>query len=296
MNSIGGEVLQGLQKGIELAEKDFRGLVIGNQGENFSVGANLAMIFMLAIEQEYDELNMAIKQFQDTMMRIRYSSIPVIAAPHGMTFGGGAEITLHADKVVAAAETYIGLVEVGVGLIPGGGGTKEFALRAADTFKTGDVKTNALQEAFLNIAMAKVATSGHEAYDLGFLKQGRDHIVVNRDHQIAMAKKHAILMAESGYTQPAKRKDIEVLGRSVLGMFYVGVDSMKAGKYISEHDLKMANKLAYVMAGGDLSEKTLVSEQYLLDLEREAFLSLTTEKKTLERIQHMLQKGKPLRN
>ena len=296
MNSIGGEVLQGLQKGIELAEKDYRGMIVGNQGPNFSVGANLAMIFMLAIEQEYDELNMAIKQFQDTMMRMRYSSIPVIAAPHGMTFGGGAEITLHADKVVAAAETYIGLVEFGVGVIPGGGGSKEFALRASDSFKTGDVEVNALQEAFMTIAMAKVATSAHEAYDLGFLKKGRDHVVVNRDNQIAMAKKHAILMAESGYTQPAKRKDIKVLGRQVLGMFNVGTDSMVAGKFISEHDRKVANKLAYVMAGGDLTEKTLVREQYLLDLEREAFLSLLTEKKTLERIQHMLQKGKPLRN
>ena len=271
-------------------------MIVGNQGANFSVGANFAMIFMMAIEQEYDELNMAIKQFQDTMMRMRYSSIPVISAPHGMTFGGGAELTLHADKVVAAAETYIGLVEFGVGVIPGGGGSKEFALMASDSFKKGDVEVNALQEAFMTIAMAKVATSGHEAYDLGFLKKGRDHIVVNRDNQIAMAKKHAILMAESGYTQPAKRKDVKVLGRQVLGMFNVGTDSMVAGKFISEHDRKIANKLAYVMAGGDLSEKTLVTEQYLLDLEREAFMSLLTEKKTLERIQHMLQKGKPLRN
>jgi 3-hydroxyacyl-CoA dehydrogenase len=296
MNTIGGEVLQGLQKGIELAEKDYRGMIVGNQGPNFSVGANLAMIFMMAIEQEYDELNMAIKQFQDTMMRMRYSSIPVISAPHGMTFGGGAELTLHADMVVAAAETYIGLVEFGVGVIPGGGGSKEFTVMASDSFKTGDVEVNALQEGFMTIAMAKVATSGHEAYDLGFLKKGRDHIVVNRDNQIAMAKKHAVLMAESGYTQPAKRKDIKVLGRQVLGMFNVGTDSMVAGKFISEHDRKIANKLAYVMAGGDLSEKSLVTEQYLLDLEREAFMSLLTEKKTLERIQHMLQKGKPLRN
>ncbi|MCK5823929.1 MAG: enoyl-CoA hydratase/isomerase family protein [Ichthyobacteriaceae bacterium] len=296
MNTIGGEVLQGIQKAIDLSEKEYRGLVIGNQGENFSVGANLAMIFMMAIEQEYDELNFAIKQFQDTMMRVRYSSIPVVVAPHGMTFGGGAEMTLHADKVVAAAETYMGLVEFGVGVIPGGGGSKEFTLRASDSFKKGDVEVNALQEAFLTIAMAKVATSGHEAYDLGFLKKGRDHIVVNKDRQIATAKRHAIIMAEDGYTKPVERKDIKVLGRQVLGMFNVGTDSMVAGKYISEHDRKIADKLAYVMAGGDLSEKTLVSEQYLLDLEREAFLSLTTEKKTLERIQHMLKTGKPLRN
>ena len=296
MNTIGSGVLQGINKGIELAEKDFQGLVIGNQAANFSVGANLAMIFMMAVEQEYDELNFAIKQFQDTMMRVRYSGIPVVVAPHGMTLGGGCEMSMHADKVVAAAETYIGLVEFGVGVIPGGGGSKEMALRASDTFRKNDVELNVLQEYFLAVGMAKVSTSAYEAYDLGILQPGKDIIVVNKDRQIAEAKKQALLLAEAGYTQPSKRKDVKVLGKQALGMFLVGTDSMQAGKYISEHDQKIANKLAYVMAGGDLSEPTFVTEQYLLDLEREAFLSLCAEKKTLERIQFMLTKGKPLRN
>ena len=296
MNTIGGDVLAGLNKAIDIAEKDFAGLVVGNQAANFSVGANIGMIFMMAAEQEYDELNMAIKYFQDTMMRMRYSSIPTISAPHGMALGGGCEISMHADKVVAAAETYIGLVEFGVGVIPGGGGSKEMALRASDTFRKGDVELNVLQEYFLTIGMAKVATSAYEAFDLGILQKGKDVVVVNKDRQIATAKAYAKLMAEAGYTQPVKRTDVKVLGKQALGMFLVGTDSMEDSKYISEHDKKIANKLAYVMAGGDLSEPTLVSEQYLLDLEREAFLSLCTERKTLERIQHMLKTGKPLRN
>ena len=296
MNTIGGEVLQGLNKAIDIAEKDFEGLVVGNQAANFSVGANIGMIFMMAVEQEYDELNMAIKMFQDSMMRMRYSSIPTVAAPHGMTLGGGCELTMHADKVVAAAETYIGLVEFGVGVIPGGGGSKEMALRAADTFKPGDVELNVLQEYFLTIGMAKVSTSAYEAFDTGILQKGKDIVVVNKDRQIATAKAYARLLADQGYTMPPKRKDVKVLGKQALGMFMVGTDSMEASKYISEHDQKIANKLAYVMAGGDLSEPTYVSEQYLLDLEREAFLSLCGERKTLERIQHMLKTGKPLRN
>ena len=296
MNTIGGDVLAGVNKAIDLAEKDYQGLVVGNQAANFSVGANIGMIFMMAVEQEYDELNYAIKYFQDTMMRMRYSSIPTISAPHGMALGGGCEISLHADKVVAAAETYMGLVEFGVGVIPGGGGSKEMALRASDSFRKGDVELNILQENFLTIGMAKVSTSAYEAFDLGLMQKGKDVVVVNKDRQIATAKAHAKLMAESGYTQPAKRNDVKVLGKQALGMFLVGTDSMKDSNYISEHDMKIANKLANVMAGGDLSEPTLVTEQYLLDLEREAFLSLCTERKTLERIQHMLKTGKPLRN
>lgn len=296
MNTVGGDVLAGLNKGLDLAEKDFQGLVVGNQAANFSVGANIGMIFMMAVEQEYDELNMAIKMFQDTMMRMRYSSIPTISAPHGMCLGGGCELSLHADKVVAAAESYIGLVEFGVGVIPGGGGSKEMALRASDTFKKNDVELNVLQEYFLTIGMAKVSTSAYEAYDLGILQKGKDIVVVNKDRQIATAKAHAKLMAEAGYTQPIRRNDVKVLGKQALGMFLVGTDAMEAGHYISEHDKKIADKLAYVMAGGDLSEASYVSEQYLLDIEREAFLSLCTERKTLERIQHMLKTGKPLRN
>jgi len=296
MNSIGGGVISGINKAIDLAEKEYSGLVIGNQAANFSVGANLGMIFMMAVEQEYDELNFAIKSFQDTMMRVRYSGIPVIAAPHGMTLGGGCELVMHSDKAVAAAETYIGLVEFGVGVIPGGGGSKEMTLRASDQFKKNDVKLNILQEYFLTVGTAKVATSAYEGFDNGVLLPTKDIVVVNKDRQIAEAKKHALLMAEAGYTQPVQRKDILVLGKQALGAFLVGTDGMTAGNYISDHDKKIANKLAYVMAGGDLSEPTLVSEQYLLDLEREAFLSLCTERKTLERIQFMLTKGKPLRN
>lgn len=296
MNTIGADVLSGLNKAIDIAEKDFRGLVIGNQSANFSVGANIGMIFMMAVEQEYDELNAAIKFFQDTMMRMRYSAIPTIAAPYGMSLGGACELSMHADKVVAAAESYMGLVEFGVGVIPGGGGSKEMALRAADTFKKGDVELNVLQEYFLTIGMAKVSTSAYEAFDLGILQKGKDIVVVNQDRQIATAKSHAIIMAENGYTKPIPRKDVKVLGKQALAMFLVGTDAMEDSNFISEHDHKIANKLAYVMAGGDLSEPTYVSEQYLLDLEREAFLSLCTERKTLERIQHMLTKGKPLRN
>ena len=296
MNTIGGDVLAGINRAIDIAEKDFDGLVVGNQAANFSVGANIGMIFMMAVEQEYDELNMAIKHFQNTMMRMRYSSIPTVSAAHGMTLGGGCELSMHADKVVAAAETYIGLVEFGVGVIPGGGGSKEMALRAQDTFEKGDVELNTLQDYFLTIGMAKVSTSAYEAYDLGILQKGKDIVVVNKDRQIAVAKSYARLMADMGYTMPAHRTDIKVLGKQALGMFLVGTDSMEASRYISEHDKKIANKLAYVMAGGDLSEPTLVSEQYLLDIEREAFLSLCTERKTLERIQHMLKTGKPLRN
>ena len=296
MNTIGGDVLAGIHKAIDIAEKDFDGLVICNEGANFSVGANIAMIFMMAVEQEYDELNMAVKYFQDTSMRLRYSSIPTIMAPHNMTLGGSCEFSMHADKVVAAAETYIGLVEFGVGVIPGGGGSKEMAMRASDSFRKDDVELNVLQEYFLTIGMAKVATSAYEAYDTGILQKGKDIVVVNKNRQLATAKAHARLMADTGYTQPVHRKDVKVLGKQALGMFLAGTDSMEAANYISEHDKKMANKLAYVMAGGDLSEPSYVSEQYLLDLEREAFLSLCTERKTLERLQHMLKTGKPLRN
>ena len=295
MNSLGGGVLDGLNRAIDLAEKEYDGLVVGNQGANFSVGANLAMILMMAIDQDWDDLNMAIAYFQKSMMRVRYSSIPVVVAPFGMTLGGGCEMTMHADKVVAAAETYIGLVETGVGVIPGGGGTKEFALRTSKKFQPDDVKNNRMREAFMNIAMGKVATSAYEAYDMGILEKHKDIVVVNKNRQIAEAKKVAKLMAEQGYTQPIQQT-VKVLGKEALGMFYVGTDQMLTGNYISEHDKKIADKLAYVMVGGNLSEPTVVNEQYLLNLEREAFLQLCGERKTLERIQYMLQNGKPLRN
>ena len=296
MNTMGGEVIQGVNTAIEMAEKNFRGLVIANEGQNFSAGANLAMIFMLAIEQEYDEIDMAIRAFQNMNMRVRYSSIPVVVAPHALTLGGGCEMSLHADKVVASAETYIGMVEFGVGLIPGGGGSKEFALRASDAYTDGAIDENILKEYYLNIAMAKVSTSAWEAFDLKILKHGRDEVVLNPSRIISDAKRSALDLANDGYSKAVQRKDIKVLGKSGLAMFYAGANSMQSGNFISKHDQKISQKLAYVMCGGDLSAYSFVSEQYLLDLEREAFLSLCAEKKTLERIQSILTSGKPLRN
>lgn len=296
MNTMGGEVIQGVNTAIEMAEKSFRGLVIANEGQNFSAGANLAMIFMLAIEQEYDEIDMAIRAFQNMNMRVRYSSIPVVVAPHALTLGGGCEMSLHADKVVASAETYIGMVEFGVGLIPGGGGSKEFALRASDAYTEGAIDENILKEYYLNIAMAKVSTSAWEAFDLKILKHGRDEVVLNPSRVISDAKRAALDLANDGYSKAVQRKDIKVLGKSGLAMFYAGANSMQSGNFISKHDQKISQKLAYVMCGGDLSSYSYVSEQYLLDLEREAFLSLCAEKKTLERIQSILTSGKPLRN
>ncbi|WP_202409405.1 3-hydroxyacyl-CoA dehydrogenase/enoyl-CoA hydratase family protein [Hufsiella arboris] len=296
MNTIGGEVIQGINKAIDLAEKDYRGLVIGNDGANFSAGANVGMIFMMAVEQDWDELNMAVKMFQNTSMRLRYSSIPVVVAPHNLALGGGCEFSLHADHVQLSAETYMGLVEFGVGLIPGGGGTKEFALRASDEFKEDQIDQNVLKNRFLTIGMAKVSTSGEEAFELGYLQKGKYAISMNRNRLLADAKEKAIELAEAGYTKPVQRKDIRVLGKQGLGIVYAGANSMFAGNYISEHDKKISEKLGYVMCGGDLSQPTLVSEQYLLDLEREVFLSLAGERKSLERIQSIITKGKPLRN
>jgi 3-hydroxyacyl-CoA dehydrogenase len=296
MNSIGAEVLEGLNKSITLAEEKFKGLVIANSGANFSAGANVGMIFMLAIEQEYDELDMAIRMFQNSMMRLRYSSVPVVTAPHGLTLGGGCEMNMHADAICAAAETYIGLVEMGVGLIPGGGGTKEFALRAGDELHPDEPETNTLKGRFFSIATAKVATSAHEAFGMGILRPGRDKIIMNVGRRIAEAKKEVIELSEAGYVMPAQRKDVKVLGRQALGALLAGINGMWRGKYASDHDALIARKLAYVMCGGDISEQSLVSEQYLLDLEREAFLSLCGEKKTLERIQSVLKSGKPVRN
>ena len=296
MGSIGGEVLEGIQKSIALAEEKYKGLVIANDGANFSAGANVAMIFMMAIEQDYDEIDMAIRQFQQTMMRVRYSSIPVVLAPHGLALGGGCEMSLHADKVIAAAETYTGLVEAGIGVIPGGGGTKEFVLRAADEMHNGEPETITLQNRFLNIATAKVGTSAYEAYDLGIYRKGTDEVCINTARRIAEAKKAVNSLYDDGYVMPVQRTDIKVLGQSALGAMYAGINGMWRGRYATDHDVVVAKKLAYVMCGGDLSEPQLVSEQYLLDLEREAFLSLCAEKKTLERIQSILKTGKPLRN
>ncbi len=297
MNTIGQGTLQSLNKAIDIAEAEYDALIISNEGEHFSAGANVGMIFMLAVEQEWDELNFAVNWFQKTTMRMRYSSIPVIAAPHGMTLGGGCELCMHADKVIAHAETYMGLVEFGVGLIPGGGGTKEFAVRLSDELKEGDIRTNAFVNRFLTIGQAKVSTSAHEAFDLGYLRNGIDEVIVSRAHQLAFAKKAALLMVEKGYTKPVQRTDIKVLGKEALGLVYVGSDSMVMGNYMSEHDKLIAEKLGFVIAGGNISSPlTEVSEQFLLDLERKAFLELCMQKKTLERMQSLITSGKILRN
>lgn len=254
------------------------------------------MIFMLAVEQEFDELDIAVRLFQNTMMCVKYSSVPVVVAPHGLTLGGSCELNLHADKVCAFAETYIGLVELGVGLIPAGGGTKEFVLRAADEMHEGEPETNTLKNRFFNIATAKVATSAFEGFDLGIFRKGLDEVVMNQARRIAEAKRSVIELSDQGYVSPIQPKDIKVLGRSALGALYAGINGMWRANYATDHDALVARKLAYVMCGGDLSEPTQVSEQYLLDLEREAFLSLCGERKTLERIQSVLKSGKPIRN
>ena len=296
MNTIGGGVIEGINKAIDLAEKDRKGLVVSNTGGNFSAGANVGMIFMMAIEQDFDELNFAVKAFQDTMMRVRYSDIPVVVAPHNMALGGGCELSMHADKVVAHAELYMGLVEFGVGLIPGGGGSKEFAKRLSDELASGDIKINRMRDKFLTIGQAKVSTSAYEAFDLGYLREGIDEVVVSRAHQLARAKDACLDMANKGYIAPKREKNITVLGNEGLGIVYVGADTMFSGNYMSEHDKVISEKLGFVLCGGDLSENTVVSEQYLLDMERKAFVELCRERKTLERLESIVKKGKVLRN
>ncbi len=294
--AIGEGVLRGINEAIQIAEDgDWKGLVIGNNATNFTVGANLMMIAMLAYQQEFDELNMAVNFFQQTVMRTRYSKIPVVAATQGYVFGGGCEMIMHCDAAVCAAESYIGLVEVGVGLIPGGAGTKEFAVRTSDAFFQGDVQIPTLIERFKTIALAQVATSAHEAFNYGYLQRHKDSVVVNKDRNIAEAKQKVLELAEN-YVMPSQRQDITVLGRTGLAALYTAANELKLGNYASEHDIKIAKKIAWVLCGGDLTGTQQVSEQYLLDLEREAFLSLCGEAKTLERIQYMLQNNKPLRN
>lgn len=296
MNTIGGGVIEGINKAIDIAEKEYKGLVISNTGQNFSAGANVAMIFMMAAEQDFDELNFAVKAFQDAMMRVRYCNAPVIVAPHNLTLGGSCEMCMHADKVVAHAESYIGLVEFGIGVIPAGAGTKEFAKRLSDELKSGDIKLNRLRERFLTIGQAKVSTSAYEAFDLGYLREGTDEVVVSRDYQLTRAKAACLELANKGYIAPKRGKNITVVGQEGLGIVYVGAHSMLSGNYMSEHDKVISEKLGYVLCGGDLSENTLVSEQYLLDLERKAFVELCAERKTLERLESLVKNGKILRN
>jgi 3-hydroxyacyl-CoA dehydrogenase len=296
MNTIGEGVLRGVNDAIDLMEAgDWRGLVIGNVADNFSVGANLMLIAMMAYNQEFDELNFAVDFFQKTSMRCRYASKPVVSATQGYVFGGGCEMSMHCDAIVAAAESYIGLVEVGVGVIPGGGGTKEFALRVSDSFFEGDVQMPTLIKYFKTIAMGQVATSALEAFEFGYMIENRDEVSVNGPMNISGAKSKVIEMSKK-YIPLNPRTDIHVLGQSGLATLYTASNELKRGNWASEHDIKIAHKLANVMCGGPLSAPQKVSEQYLLDLEREAFLSLCGEQKTLERIQHMIQYNKPLRN
>jgi 3-hydroxyacyl-CoA dehydrogenase len=298
MNSIGGDTLEMLRFAIGETEKNFVGLVVGNQGVNFSVGANLMLMLMEAQDENWEELDMIGRFFQSSVMSLRYSPKPVVVAPFQMVFGGGCEMVLHADRVRASAETYIGLVEVGVGIIPAGCGTKEMLVRAMDSIP-GNLKDADpfpfVKRAFETIALAKVATSAEEARSFGFLRK-EDSLSMNPDRLIADAKKQVLALAASGYVQPQQRTDILALGNPALATLKLGVHLMKRAGYISDHDALIGEKLARILTGGDLNHATRVSEQYLLDLEREAFLSLIGTRKTQDRIAHMLKTGKPLRN
>ncbi len=297
MNSIGGDTVQMMNFAIDEVEKNHVGLVVGNQGGNFSAGANIMLLLLAAQEEEWDDINQMIRALQNVVMRLRYSAKPVVTAPYGLTLGGGCEISMHGDKVRAAGETYIGLVEVGVGLIPAGGGTKEMTMRAMDLAKkTPDADPLAfLKKTFELIGMGKVATSAQEAKAWGILRPS-DAISMNGDRLIADAKQEVLNLAASGYVQPIERTDILALGESAQAAMKLALFMMKRGGFISEHDELIGKKLARVMSGGDLNHQTFVSERFLLDLEREAFLSLCGERKTQERIAGMLKTGKPLRN
>ena len=295
-NSIGLDIIQMINFAIDEVEKNFKGLVIGNQGKNFSVGANLGMILMEAQDDNIFELDFVVRSFQNAMMKIKYSSKPVVAAPFGMTLGGGAEACLPAAHIQASTETYMGLVEAGVGLIPGGGGNKELYMKHLKGLPNGvqvDYQFIA-NKVFETIAMAKVSTSGEEARENNFLHFA-DGISVNPDHQLYDAKQAALALAEAGYKAPIREK-VPVTGAPGYATLLLGAEGMFLSGYISEHDLHIAKKLAYVIAGGEVPYGTLVDEQYLLNLEREAFLSLVANPKSQARMQHMLVKGKPLRN
>ena len=295
MNAIGADTISMMNYSVKEVGENYEALVIGNQAENFSVGANIMLLLLGIQEGEWDEIGMSVRQFQNANMNLRYSSKPVVVAPQGMALGGGCEITMHGDRARAAAEAYVGLVEVGVGLIPGGGGVKELVLRAVEDATPDEDLFPRIRKVSETIAMARVSTSAVEARELGFLRE-TDPITMNRDRLIEDAKQTALAMMREGYAQPHPRTDIPVLGESALSAIKLAVHMMVRGGFISEYDAHVAKKLAYIITGGDLSHKTLVSEQYLLDLEREAFVSLCGEKKTQERIQHMLKSGKPLRN
>jgi len=304
MNAIGADLIAMLHKGLKRLETDFDAMIIANQAVNFSVGANLMLVLVGAQEQEWDELHMAVKQFQNINLAIKYAPKPVVAAPQGLALGGGCEVTLHAARIQAAAEAYIGLVETGVGLIPGGGGTKEMLIRANEHAAGGEDLDlfHALKPVFEAIAMAKVGTSAEECRDLGYLRR-EDGVSMNRDRLVADAKEAALSLVRGGY-QPlaatwqegAQTTQIKVLGEQFLAGAKLAIHIMLRGGYASEYDAHVGRKLANILAGGALTSPQLVSEQYVLDLEREAFVSLCGEKKTQERIAHTLKTGKPLRN
>jgi 3-hydroxyacyl-CoA dehydrogenase len=295
-NAIGEGIGRAMDEVVRIAEEgNWKGIVIGNNGKQFSVGANLMNVGMLAMQKQFEPLGQMIDDFQQINMRIRTSKIPVVVATQGYVFGGGCEIAMHCDAGIYAAESYIGLVEVGVGLLPGGGGTKEFAVRASDEFFEGDVQSPTLIKYFKTIATAAVSTSAYEAYDLNYLKEGRDFVSVNIPMNIGLAK-DKVLQLSKNYMPPSVREDIEVLGRGGLSVLYSAINEFRLGEYMSDYDVEIARKIAYVICGGDLTSAQKVSEQYLLDIEREGFLSLLGNQKTLDRIQYLLMNNKPLRN
>jgi len=295
-NSLGDGIIKAIDEAISIAEEGkWKGIVIGNNAKQFSVGANLMGVGMFAMQKKFDDLQKMVSAFQQVMMKIRTSKIPVVAATQGYVFGGGCEIAMHCDAGIYAAESYIGLVEVGVGLLPAGGGTKEFALRASESFFEGDVKIPTLIDYFKTIATATVATSAHQAFDLHYLNPERDFVCYNTPQNIAVAKEKVIELSKN-YIAPSVKSDIEVLGRNGLSVLYSAINEFRLGEFMSDYDVEIAKKVAYVICGGDLTGTQHVTEQYLLDLEREAFVSLLGNQKTLDRIQYLLMNNKPLRN
>jgi 3-hydroxyacyl-CoA dehydrogenase len=294
--AIGTGIAEGISKAIDLAEsEDWKGIVLANNDKQFSVGANLMHMGMSAMQKKYDEIEKFLVGFQNILMRMRTSKIPIVAATQGFVMGGGLEVVIHCDSGIFASESYIGLPEAGVGLLPAGGGTKEMAMRVSNSFNTGDVKMPTLIDHFKSIAMGSVSTSAYEAFDLNYLQNTRDFICMNRMRNLAMAKQK-VLDLSVGYVPPSLRQDIEVLGRSGLSTLYSAINEFSLGGYMSDYDVEVSRKIAYVMCGGDLTSSQLVSEEYLFDLERENFMSLLGNQKTLDRIQYMLMNKKPLRN
>jgi len=296
MNAIGADIVAMIQAGVNRLGTEFDAMVIANQAANFSVGANLMLLLIAAQEGEWDDVHLAVRQFQRCNMAVKYARGPVVIAPQGLALGGGCEISLHGARIHAAAETYMGLVETGVGLIPAGGGTKEMLIRANEHAAGGEDLDlfHALKPIFESVAMAKVSTSGEEARSLGYLRRA-DRIAMNRDRQVADAKETALAMVRAGYHPPAP-PEIRVLGEEFLAAAKLAIHMLVRGEYATEHDAVVARKLAYILAGGNVTAPQTVSEQYVLDLEREAFVSLCGERKTQERIAHTLKTGKPLRN